>query len=218
MSTNSDQVLSQFIDAWNAGRRPRVLEYLRRVPEGAARDELAGQIGAWLEVAPAPDLDPAVRARVRAEPAVERALQAARAEAGLWPALIPRLRARAGLSVGQVAARIVERFRLGAGDQERAEAYLERLERGELAPARVSRRLLDALGDLLGASGRTLAEAGALGAGLRPAPGGGALFRAGADAGDQVAEDLDVLGAAAMTPAPPPMDELDRLFLGGPEG
>jgi hypothetical protein len=46
---------------------------------------------------------------------------------------------------------------------------------------------------------------------------GGALFRAGPDAGDQIAEDLDVIGAAAMTPAPPPMDELDRLFAGGPD-
>jgi hypothetical protein len=215
MSTSSDEVLSEFIDAWNAGRRPRVLEYLDRVPEGAARDELADQIAAWLEVAPAPELDAAARARIRAEPAVARALEAAGSQAGLWPTLIPRLRARAGLSIGEVAARIVERFGLGAGDQERAATYLERLEHGELEPARVSRRLLDALGDLLGAGGRTLAEAGALGA-PRAAVAGGALFRAGADAGDQIAEDLDVIGAAAMTPAPPPMDELDRLFAGGP--
>ena len=216
MSPSSDEVLSEFMDAWNAGRRPRVLAYLGRVPDGAARDELAEQIAAWLEVAPAPELDPVARARIRAEPAVERALEAAGSEAGLWPVLIPRLRIRAGLSIGEVAARIVERFGLGAGDEERAAAYFERLERGELEPTRVSRRLLDALGDLLGASGRTLAEAGAVGA-PRVAAAGGALFRAGAAAGDQIAEDLDVIGAAAMTPAPPPMDELDRLFAGGPD-
>lgn len=217
MSTSSDEVLSEFIDAWNAGRRPRVLEYLGRVPEGAGRDELAEQIAAWLEVAPAPELDPAARARIRAEPAVARALEAAGSQAGLWPVLIPRLRVRAGLSIGDVAARIVERFGLGAGDEERAATYLERLEQGELEPTRVSRRLLDALGDLLGAGGRTLAEAGALG-GPRAAAAGAALFRGGGDAGDQIAEDLDVIGAAAMTPAPPPMDELDRLFAGGPGG
>ena len=215
MSTAADEALSEFIDAWNAGRRPRALDYLRRVPEGAARDELAAQLFAWLEVAPGPELDPAVRAGIRAEPAVAGAMAAAEAEAGLWPQLVPRLRERAGLSVGDVAARLVERFGLGARDEERATRYLERLEGGDLEPARVSRRLLDALGELLGAGGRTLADAGLLGAAARPA--GAALFRGGANAGDQLAEDLDVLGAAATTPAPPPMDELDRLFAGGPD-
>jgi len=215
MSTAADQTLSEFIDAWNAGRRPRALDYLRRVPEGAPRDELAAQLFAWLEVAPAPALDPAARARIRAEPVVAGALAAAEAEAGLWPQLVPRLRERAGLSVGEVAARLIERFGLGAGDEERATHYLQRLESGELEPARVSRRLLDALGDVLGAGARTLADAGLLGAAARPA--GAALFRDGADAGDQLAEDLDVLGAAATTPAPPPMDDLDRLFAGGPD-
>jgi hypothetical protein len=28
-------------------------------------------------------------------------------------------------------------------------------------------------------------------------------------------EDLEALSQAAMAPAPPPMDELDRLFVGG---
>ena len=47
-----EQVLGDFVDAWNAGRRPRVGEALRRVPAGADRDELADRIAAWLEVAP----------------------------------------------------------------------------------------------------------------------------------------------------------------------
>jgi hypothetical protein len=210
-----DRVLSEFIDAWNAGRRPRALDYLRRVPDGPDRDELAAQLSAWLEVAPAPHHDEATRAAIRAEPAVARALAAAEAQAGLWPQLVPGLRERAGLSVAQVAARLVERFGLAAGDEARAAGYLERLERGELEPARVSRRLLDALGELLGAGGRTLADAGLLGPAARPA--GAALFRGPAGAADGVAEDLDVLGAAATTPAPPAMDELDRLFAGGPD-
>jgi len=32
------------------------------------------------------------------------------------------------------------------------------------------------------------------------------------------AEDLEALSRAAMAPAPAPMDEVDRLFTGGPEG
>ena len=43
------------------------------------------------------------------------------------------------------------------------------------------------------------------------------LFRAESDAGDWVRDDIEVLSRAAMAPAPPPMDELDRLFTGGPE-
>jgi transcriptional regulator with XRE-family HTH domain len=212
---SADQVLSEFVDAWNAGRRPRALDYLRRVPEGSDRDELAAQLSAWLEVAPAPAHDPPTRAAIRREPAVARALAAAEAQAGLWPQVVPGLRERAGLSVAQLAARLVERFGLPPGDEARAAGYVERLERGELEPARVSRRLLDALADLLGTGARTLSEAGVLGAPPRRA--GAALFRGPAGPGEGLAEDLDVLGAAATTPAPPAMDELDRLFAGGPD-
>jgi hypothetical protein len=214
MST-TDKVLSDFIDAWNAGERPRVREYLSRVPDGAERTELAEQISTWLEVAPAPELSPEARAQVRSEPAVEHVLSAVGDDAGLWPEVIPRLRARAGLSVGQVASRIVARFGLGTGSEERTADYLQRLERGELEPSRVSRRLLDALGELLGTSPGTLREAGRVGGGLRTAAAGGTLFRSEGDAGGWVAQDIEALSRAAMREAPAPMDELDRLFTGG---
>jgi hypothetical protein len=216
--SSTEQVLSEFIDAWNAGRRPRVIEYLARVPDGPQRDELADQIGTWLEVAPTPDYAPGTRAQIREEPAVRHVFEAVGEDAGLWPAVLPQLRAGAGLSVREVAARLVERFGLGGGSEDRAAEYLERMERGELEAARVSRRLLDALGDLVGASGSTLADAGRLGGAMRPAAAGGTLFRAGDDAADWVARDIEALSRAALTPAPPQMDELDRLFTGGPDG
>ena len=197
MST-TDQVLSAFIDEWNAGRRPRVREYLNRVPEGPARDELAEQISTWLEIAPTPDYDDAARAAIRAEPVVEHVLSAVGDDAGLWPAVLPRLRARQGLSIAQVAASLVQRFGLRGADEPRTATYLERLERGDLAPARVSRRLLDALGELLGASPGTLADAGTYGRGLRPAASGGALFRASREAPPLFAADIEALSQAAM--------------------
>jgi hypothetical protein len=49
-----------------------------------------------------------------------------------------------------------------------------------------------------------------------PAP-GQALFRAERQPGESFEEDLDALSRAAIAPAPPPMDELDRLFVGGPD-
>ena len=48
MPEQPEQVLSDFIDAWNAGGRPRVRDYLARVPE-AERDALADEISTWLE-------------------------------------------------------------------------------------------------------------------------------------------------------------------------
>ena len=89
MSTN-DQVLSDFIDAWNAGRRPRVREYLARLPDGPERDDLAEQITSWLEVAPTPGYDDDTRADIRAEPIVARLLESAGSDAGLWPTVVPQ--------------------------------------------------------------------------------------------------------------------------------
>jgi hypothetical protein len=216
--THPDQVLSDFIDAWNSGRRPSVREHLRRVDEDR-RDELAEQIATWLEVAPPPPYGEEARAAIRSEPVVRRVLAAGAHDVGSWPTVLPRLRRRAGLGLADVAGRLVAGLGLGGvAEADRAEAYLERMERGELGPDRVSRRLLDALGELLGVSGRSLADLGGrAGAVLRPAAAGGTLFRAGQDAHELVAQDIEVLSRAAMAPAPAPMDELDRLFVGGPE-
>ncbi len=190
MST-PDRVLADFVDAWSAGRRPRVLDYLARVPGAAERDELADRIAAWLLVAPAPVLDDVTRAQIRREPVVAGVLRAADELAGAWPQLVSRLRARAGLSVRDVAARIVERFGLRSEDTGRTEGYLVQLERGALEPSRVSHRLLDALGETIGAGGRALRDAATFGAGLQPAA--SPRWRA-------------------------EEDELDRLFTGGPDG
>ncbi len=122
---------------------------------------------------------------------------------------MPALRAHAGLSISELASRLVERLSLDRSDTDRAADYLERLESGRLDPSRVSRRLLDALSALLGFPGALTVSA--------PRPAAGTMFRAAADAGDWVRDDIEVLSRAAMAPAPPPMDELDRLFTGGPE-
>jgi transcriptional regulator with XRE-family HTH domain len=215
--TAIDRILSDFVDDWNAGRRPQVPDFLDRAAP-SERDELAARLAEWLAVAPAPELDAAARAAIRAEAPLAAALRAIESESGLWPELLPRLRERAGLKLSELAERVTSAFGL-AGQEERAAAYLARMESGRLDAARVSRRLLDVLGRALGVGADELAEAGDLGgAGLRPAPAGGVLFRAErARGGDAFARDLEALSEAAMTPAPPPMDELDRLFTGGPD-
>jgi hypothetical protein len=201
----TDRVLSEFIDDWNAGRRPRAREYLARLPDGPERDRLADAIADWLAVAPTPAYSDAARREITAD--VARVLDAgptgARQRAGDAAAAdLARLRRRAGLSGRELAVRVARAF--GLADVERTEAYLGRMEAGELDPSRVSRRLLETLGGLLGGVPE-----------LRPA--GAALFRA-EEADATVRADIELLSRAALAGAPAPMDELDRLFRGGPDG
>ncbi len=215
----TDQLFSDFIDAWNAGRRPELDDYLTKVADPTARRELAEQIADWIDLAPTPVYSDAVRAEIRATPAVARVLAAAGESGGLWPELLPELRARSSLSLTALAARLRERFSFGEAEQERTVGFLTQMELGELEPAGVSRRLLDALGELLGTSAERLADAGMFGRGLNPALAGGAhLFRAEGDAGGAMAAGLTALSEAAYAPAPAPLDEVERLFLGGPAG
>lgn len=206
-----EQILGEFIDAWNAGQRPDVDSCLERAPE-AKRDELAGQLATWLEIAPTPTYDEATRDLIAEEPALRAALEAAASIRSPLSVRLPTLRERAGLAVRDVARRLVAVFELD--DEQRAAAYLEQIERDELDSSRLSRRLLDALAAILGADRDQLA----------PGPGafaaGQAFYRAEEDADQWIAEDIDALSRAALAPAPAssPMDELDRLFLGGPDG
>ena len=210
MPPDPDRVLSDFIDAWNAGRRPDVDEHLARV-EPDRRDELASDIAAFVAFAPTPDYDDAAIAAIRAEPAVASAAAAARGRGGLWPALLPRLRERAALSTAQLAAALVAALGLPADREPKARGYLERLEAGDLEPRGLSGRLLDALARLLGVPRDDLEAAGAFGA-PPPAP---ALFRAEGPAAEALRDDLDVIADALAAPGAGEWDEVDDLFRGG---
>jgi transcriptional regulator with XRE-family HTH domain len=207
--TAVEQILGEFVDAWKAGRRPDVTEYLARAPE-AERDELGALLAAWLEIAPTPAYDVPAREAIAREPVLRSALAAAARAREPLAVRLPTLRERAGLAVGDVARRLVAVFGL-QGDEQRAAGYLQALERDELDASRASRRLLDALAAILGADRDELVAAPAA-----PAT-GDAFFRAEDDAARWVAEDIDALSRAAVAAAPAPMDELDRLFLGGPD-
>ena len=207
-----DRLFSDFVDAWNRGEDPRVEDALARAAPGE-RDALGAMLRDWLAIAPTPALRPDAAAAVAADPLLRAVLDATGRDAGAWPELLPRLRERAGLTLRAVAERLTAVFGL-RGQEERAIARLEQMEQGELDASRVSRRLLDALGTVLGVPGEELADAGALR--FRPAAAPSAMFRADGEPVPALADDFAALAAAAAAPAPPPMDELDRLFLGGP--
>lgn len=207
--TAIEQLVGEFIDDWNAGRRPDVATYLERAaPEN--RDVLASQLETWLDLAPTPVYDEPTRQSIAREPILMAALDAATEVRGPLAERLPTLRDRADLGIRDVAARLTQLFELG--DEQRTAAYLEQIERDELDERRLSRRLLDALATILGANADRLAPSPAALAG------GQAFFRAEEDADVWIAKDIDVLSGAALSPAPAtPMDELDRLFLGGPD-
>src|SRR4051812_4737476 len=102
MPSTREQVLSEFVDAWNAGRRPDVDAYLARVP---AKEQLAlgEELATFLTFAPTPEYSDAVLAEMQAE--VADAVGADE-DRGLFGALLARLRDRLGLSTAEVAAEI----------------------------------------------------------------------------------------------------------------
>lgn len=218
MTTMRERVLSEFIDAWNDGRRPDVHAYLERV-DATERDALADDIATFLTWAPEPDYDDAALAGLEAEPIVAEAMAAAGGHAGLWPSLIPRLRKRAQLSVGDLAGRLAETLALPSAATPKTATYLTQMEHGELDPSRVSRRLLTALGSVLGIDGQELEAAGGLrGWAMPAAPAGAApMFRAADQAAGAVRADLEVLADALAAPGEG-WDEVDELFRGGRSG
>jgi hypothetical protein len=214
----SEHALGEFAAAWKAGERPRVEDYAERVAP-AERERFLALAAAWMDVAPVPDWEPATAARIAAEPDVALVVEAVRSERALWPELLPALRRRRGLSLDALAGALVERLELRGGER-RAAHWLGRMERGELEPAGVSRRLLDALGGALGVATRALEEAGDAGAWRRPAAaaGAGLLWRAEQPSQADVGRHLDVLADVASAPGGEgggPEAALDRLFTGG---
>lgn len=207
-----DRVLSEFIDDWNAGRRPRVEDYLARVDPGD-QEVLADEISAWMEVAPTPAYDELALEAIHAEPAVRAAQDAFGTRSGLWPALLPRLRARARLSVDAAAERLAAQLGF-AGREGKVRRYLSEMEEGSLDATRVSDGVLDALGRVLGISGGELRRTGALGGPAPAAATSAAFFRAG-DSGVEELTRLEVMADAMLADAPEEWDEVDEAFQGG---
>jgi transcriptional regulator with XRE-family HTH domain len=209
-------VLSEFIDAWNAGQRPDVDEYIARVP-AEEQGELAEDLLEFMAFAPTPEYSDAALAAIRAEPVVAEALTAAAGRSGLLPTLLARLRARVGMTTADVAGQLVGELGLPEDRTPKTAGYLERLEQGELEPARVSRKVFEALGKVFRVPGNELEGAADVGvfsaivATRRPAP----VFRADEDAAAAAGRHLEVIADALAAPGAGPRDEVDDLFLGG---
>src|SRR3954451_14812759 len=103
MSLTREQVLSEFIDAWNAGERPDVGHYLARVPV-EEQVALGEELATFLTFAPTPEYSDAALTTIRAQVAEAAGAQGQR---GLFAALFTRLREHVGMSTAEVASALV---------------------------------------------------------------------------------------------------------------
>lgn len=203
-----DRLLGEFVDAWNAGERPRVEAYLERAP-ARDQDDLAALIASFLDVAPSPAYSQETLSELMREPALAASVEALEGESGLWPSLLPRLRRRARLRREEVVAQLVDLLGLGGGAEKTAR-YLHELESGTLDSSGVSRRVIEALARVLGTSAEELAAAGDA-RGLA----GGAPVAAFLRAEPEVVTDAADTAAPSSPDAHEEWDAVDRLFRGG---
>lgn len=204
-----DRLLTEYVAEHRAGGEADPRLYLSRAsPEG--RRELAALIDAYLAQAPRQPFEEAGFRGSGAERTVDELERAIAGRAGLWPALLPRLRDRAGLRRSELVERLAAA--LGVGDRTaKVAGYYHEMEQGLLPADGVSDRVLDALGQLVGETVQTLREAGRA---LSPAGDGPSAAPA---AFARRAYGEPALGAPAPDAPPSPQaerDEVDELFRG----
>jgi hypothetical protein len=166
------EIFSEFAAAFERGEDPYPPAYLERL-RGRERFELEGMIERYLLTdAPLEPYDAEAFTAARETPALRRIAELAGEPSDApWPALLPRLRADAGLRRRDLSARLCQTLGL-AGHEDLVDAAYHDMERGAIDGRSVARDVLEALGDLLNTSVERLRRAGAIGPGGAPAPGG----------------------------------------------
>jgi hypothetical protein len=153
-----DRLLAEYVAEHRAGGDADPKEYLDRAPL-AERRELAALIDAYLVRTPRQAFDETRFRGSSAERTVDELERAIIGQAGLWPALLPRLRNRAGLKRSELVERLANA--LGVGDRtDKVAGYYHEMEQGLLPARGVSDRVLDALAQIVGESAQALREAG----------------------------------------------------------
>jgi hypothetical protein len=207
--TDVERLLADYKEAHQGGGDADPRPYLARV-SGVDRELLAGLIDAYLAQAPRRPFSAEAFGESRAAPVAEEVQRSLAGAGGMWPALLPRLRARARLRRAEVVAQLAAR--LGAqAQQDKVGLYYHQMEQGLLPESGVSETVLEALGRVVGSTASALRKAGRLPAPGPPRSDEGAVF-ARATYGEPAAP-----GEAAPEPAArsEEWDEVDRLFRGG---
>ena len=207
-----DDLLQQFIERYESGDPLRPVDVLAQV-EGTDRRELETLLDAYLERAPRRPFTAEAFAASPARPLVDDLTQSLEGIAGTWPVVLPRLRARARLRRSELVARLAAA--LGVSDREaKVAGYYHAMEQGELDPAGVSDRVLDALARLTGTTTKALRDAATA---LQPGAGPAAAVPTFARTAEPEPGHLASLAAASPEPRSErsEIDLVDELFTGG---
>jgi hypothetical protein len=207
--TDVDRLLADYIAEHRAGGEADPREYLSRASP-AQRTELAALIDTYLAHAPRQPFDQAAFRGSSAERTVDELERAIAGQAGLWPAVLPRLRDRAGLA--QRTRRTTGRRARGERPQGQGRRLLPRDGAGPPPRPGVSDRVLESLGQLVGETAQALRDAGRALASPGPAAASASPPAFARRAyGEPGAEEP----GAAPAPAAAEWDEVDELFRGG---
>jgi hypothetical protein len=209
MSDRVDQLFEQFKAALASGGSPPDVAWMLDQVEGDERAELQVLLDAHLSRAPRREWNEEAYRQSAAPAMVDALARGLRGQSGLWPSLLPRLRARARIRRADLVAELSER--LGAANQrEKVAGYYHEMEQGTLPAEGVSDTVLDALGAIVGETRDALRQAGtALGGGPGATAPGATFARQG-----MPSEALEAPADASSELAREP-DEVDRLFTGG---
>jgi hypothetical protein len=202
------RLMTDYIAEHHAGGQADPREYLSRASP-AERPALAALIDAYLARVPRQEFDDASFRGSSAERTVDELERVLASKAGLWPALLPRLRDRAGLKRSELVDRLAAA--LGIADRrDKVAVYYHEMEQGLLPARGVSDRVLGALGKLVGESAEALREAGR---GIAP-PGGGHAATPAAFARRAHGESAGMVSPGAPPAEKAEWDEVDELFRG----
>jgi hypothetical protein len=204
-----DRLLAEYVAEHRAGGDADPREFL----SGASppqRTELAALIDAYLARAPRQPFDEASFRGSSAERTVDELERAIAGQAGLWPALLPRLRDRAGLKRSELVERLAASL-VVSDHKDKVTGYYHEMEQGLLPSQGVSDRVLAALGQLVGETTQALREAGR---GLASSGEGPAAAPA-AFARRAYVERADAPSPGVQDRPEGEWDEVDELFRGG---
>ncbi|CAB4344842.1 unannotated protein [freshwater metagenome] len=201
--TTGEQLFSDFRAQFESGARPNVADFLAEADD-ADRRALEARIDRYLEEdAPLRSYDAAEFARAQGTPVMKQAaaLFEQAAETNLVAA-----RERAGLTLEELAAAVLEKSGIGAdeAEQQKAAGYLGQLEQGTLP--RLTGRVRDAVRSVLGTDPASSFARPEYGFAFR-------LSVRDEAAPDESIERAELLLDAMSAPSPRGWDEVDELFL-----
>lgn len=209
-----DRLFERYIDEHRAGGEADPWAFLGQV-EGVDRAELAALIDSYLARAPGAEWDPEGFKGSAAERLTESLDRSLRGQAGLWPAILPRLRERARVNRTELAKRLTTSLALKPAQQPKVAEYYHQMEQG-LIPARgVSDKVLDALAGIVGVGAAGIRRAGEPFGEPAPPAAGAAYARTAEPSPKYAADRAPGAERPDARAGEPGWDEVDELFRGG---